>query len=152
MGALNDKPDYETGTGHLLNTAYEEAAQYARYTEAVLAALIQQPTQRLSVLSERIGSYRQPSGYLEQALFYYEQSVQISQALIAAEPDNPEFKNGLAISYAQLGVFYRDQKGDAEKARGYFQQCYDLWKAVMEAHPEYAEFRKNLEWAERALE
>ena len=62
------------------------------------------------------------------------------------------FKNGLAISYSQLGRFYRDQKADKEKAKQHFEQCYRLWQELAEAYPAYVEFGNNLAWAKNALE
>ena len=52
---------------------------------------------------------------LEKALSYYEQCNQLEKELYEAYPQNVSFKNGLAISYSQLGRFYRDQKTDRTK-------------------------------------
>jgi hypothetical protein len=60
-----------------------------------------------------------------------------------------EFKNGLAISYSQLGRFYMDQKGDKTKAKQSFEQCYRLWQKLAAA---YVEFGNNLAWAKNALD
>jgi hypothetical protein len=62
------------------------------------------------------------------------------------------FKNGLAISYSQLGRFYRDQKIDKAKARQNFEQCFRLLQELAEAYPAYVEFGNNLAWAKSALD
>jgi len=88
---------------------------------------------------------------LDKALAYYEDDLQLTKELYAAYPNNVSFKNGLAISYSQLGRFFRDQKGDKQKAMEYFQQCHALWKELSEAYPAYVEFNNNFNWAKNAL-
>jgi hypothetical protein len=45
-------------------------------------------------------------GDLEQALTFFEQYHQLEKELHEAFPQNVDFKNGLAISYAKLGDTY----------------------------------------------
>lgn len=102
VDVLNEKLKYEFGTGHLLNVTYSEALHFSRYAETVFANL-PEPGWNLRVLTERIGSFHQTTGNLEQALSFYEASMQVNKALCASEPENADFKNGLAISYLKLG-------------------------------------------------
>ncbi|MBK7873891.1 MAG: hypothetical protein IPJ74_26170, partial [Saprospiraceae bacterium] len=71
--------------------------------------------------------------------------------LYEAFPNNVGFKNGLAVSYSQLGVFYRDRIKDKQKATFYLQQCYTLLEELATAYPAYVEFQHNFEWAKKAL-
>ncbi|MBK8654542.1 MAG: hypothetical protein IPN20_11685 [Haliscomenobacter sp.] len=73
------------------------------------------------------------------------------KALHDSYPQKVDFKNGLAISYSQLGWFYRDKMNDSGKAKPYFQKCYDIWKELSERFPDYQEFIGNYEWAKRQL-
>lgn len=91
-------------------------------------------------------------GNLDQALTFFGKYNQLKKELYESYPQNVGFKNGLAVSYSKLGVFYRDQKKDKAKAEPYFEQCHALWKELTEAHPAYVEFQRNFEWAKKALE
>ncbi|MFN0202857.1 MAG: hypothetical protein ACKVTZ_15145, partial [Bacteroidia bacterium] len=75
----------------------------------------------------------------------------LGKELYEAYPANVSFKNGLAVSYAKLGVFCRDNLKEKDKARAYFQQAEGLWQALVADAPLYVEFRNNLEWVQNVL-
>ncbi|MFN0036715.1 MAG: tetratricopeptide repeat protein [Saprospiraceae bacterium] len=75
----------------------------------------------------------------------------MNKELYKAFPQNVDFKDGLAVSYSQLGRFFRDQKNDTEKARSFFKQCHELWKELANDFPAFVEYQNNLKWVQKAL-
>ena len=100
----------------------------------------------------KLGETHFALGNLDRALGFFEERSRLGKELYEAYPNNVSFKNGLAVSYSQLGRFYRDQKKDKAKAKPYFEQCYALWHELAEAYPAYVEFGTNLAWAKNALD
>ncbi|NUO03390.1 MAG: ATP-binding protein, partial [Saprospiraceae bacterium] len=131
VDALNEKLDYEAGVGHFLNATYSEASHFVRYAEAVFANL-PEPDWDLQVLTERIGRFHQTTGNLEQALSFYEALMQVDKLLCASDPDNADFKNGLAVSYERLGSI-QSALGNLEQALTFFEQYNQLEKELYEA-------------------
>ncbi|GAB4423191.1 MAG: hypothetical protein OHK0039_39690 [Bacteroidia bacterium] len=109
------------------------------------------PDYGLGLLCKRMARYHTTTGNLEQALFFQEKGTEIWLALLAAEPDNVNFKNGLATSYLPLGQLHRDQLKDRVKARAYIQQGYALYEGLVRNSPDHQVFKKNYEWAKVAL-
>lgn len=145
INTLIDKLAYEPGTGNFINARYAEAAMYASYAATVVSH-VAAANKKLAILCERIASYHNTTGNLDMALGFFEDETEFFKELYAADPNNVSFKNGLAVSYSQLGRFYRDKKADKEKARQNFEQCYRLWQELAVACPAYVEFGKNLAW------
>ena len=81
---------------------------------------------------------------MEQARGFYEQDLQLTKELYAAYPTNVEFKNGLAVSYYQLGGFSLEHQQDPDKACAYFQQAEGLWLELVRDAPQVAKFRQFL--------
>ncbi len=140
---LVEKLDYEGGTGHFLNATYDEALLFARYGEAVVAAFLEQPNSDLSILGERIGNYYITTGNIERGLYFFDKKVQIDQALLAANPVNPDFKNGLAVSYSKLGETHT-ALGNLPQALRFFQNDIELSKELHEAYPQNVSFKNGL--------
>ncbi len=151
INVLIEKLEYEPGTGHFLKASYVDAALYANYAATVVSH-VAEADEDLAILCERIGNYHQTTGNLDRALGFFEGRSRLGKELYEAYPNNVSFKNGLAVSYSQLGRFYRDQKKDNAKAKPYFGQCYGLWQELAEAYPAYVEFGTNLAWAKNALD
>ncbi len=146
---LNEKLDYETGSGHLLNASYEEAALFARYAETVVQG-IGVPGYDLGILCERIASYYTTTGDLGRALLFQEKYLIINRALLAAEPDNAAFKNGLAISYEKLGETH-SSLGNLSQAMAFFEQANQLEKELQKDYPENMDFKHGLAISYRKL-
>jgi len=149
--ALIDKLDYDPETGHLLNTDYLSGAFYARYAESVAESL-ECARHEIAVLNEYIGMFYRTTGQLEKALSFFEKGAALSEELYEAHPENVTFKNGLAISYAKLGVFSRDQRSDRAEARRWFEKAEALWAELATSFPAYAEFQQNWGMVKRDLE
>jgi hypothetical protein len=88
---------------------------------------------------------------LEQALRFFEDVLKLIKPLYAASPQNVEFKNGLAISYAKLGVFARDHQQDSASAKSYFKQAEILWMELVRDAPQYVKFPTSLSLVQNAL-
>lgn len=142
IDVLNKKLAYQAGVGHFLNASYFEALVFARYAEAALASSLK-PDSKLSVLADRVGRYYQTTGNLERALFFYNKGAQIDEALCSAEPNNSEFKDGLAISYSKLGETY-GSLGNLKQALTFFKKQNQLAAELHTAHPQDLSFKKGL--------
>ncbi|MEM1325691.1 MAG: NB-ARC domain-containing protein, partial [Bacteroidota bacterium] len=132
---------YEFGTGHLLNATYEEGRLYARYGANVIDVL-EEPSYALSVLTERVARYYNTVGNIALALTYFEAMLRNDQQLLTQAPENPTYKNGLAISYQYLG---RTQSalGNLEDALTFYQQFNQLAQELQHDFSDNVEF-KNL--------
>ncbi|MEL7192284.1 MAG: hypothetical protein AAFO96_07590, partial [Bacteroidota bacterium] len=87
---------------------------------------------------------------LEKALEYYEKDLALTEELYASYPQHVGFKNGLAISYIQLGSEWVNQQ-DLEKGRDYYQQAEALYLELVQDAPQFVAYRKNLEWVQEKL-
>ena len=144
IATLTEKLEYEPGTGHLPNISYDKGTLYTRYAETLYcgtAFLLQ--NEKISPLLDRIGNFHKTTGNLDKALTFFDERSRLGKELYEAYPQNVSFKNGLAISYAKLGVFNRDKRGDATKARRHFEQAEALWAELVKSYPAYAEFQRN---------
>jgi len=63
-----------------------------------------------------------------------------SETLLTKNPDNVEFKNGLAISHVKLG----EVAPEASEKQAHYQKAEQLWIELTEAFPEYAQFQSFL--------
>jgi tetratricopeptide (TPR) repeat protein len=103
------------------------------------------------LLCQNIGQYYAEMGNLDRALFFYIKYSQLSKQLLDTEPNNSDFKNGLAISYSKLGSFYHYKKPDLTKARYYYEACEKLFSELATMFSMYIEFKNNLAWVEGRL-
>src|SRR5204863_279995 len=86
------------------------------------------------------------SGDAEKALGYFQRDLEISEALLRANPDSAEAARDVAISLDQLGEFLasRGQAGDAEKALGHFQRSLEVRETLLTANPNSAETARDV--------
>jgi tetratricopeptide (TPR) repeat protein len=96
-----------------------------------------------SILLERLGSYFQTTGDLEQAKKMYERYSDVMQKLHKDYPDDEDYKNGLAISYSKLGDTHASL-GDLDKALQYFEDDLKLTKELYEADKKNVGFKNGL--------
>ena len=94
----------------------------------------------MAISFEKLGSTHTSLGNLDKALKYFEDETVLFEELYEANPQNVGFKNGLAISYSKLGLFYRDEKEEQNKAFEYFQKAKRLWDALVQDFPSYIKF------------
>ncbi|OQY01087.1 MAG: hypothetical protein B6I26_05680 [Desulfobacteraceae bacterium 4572_130] len=77
--------------------------------------------------------------------------MKLTKELYNSNPEDINFKNNLAISYYNLGMFYKDKKDGKNKALLFFQKAEKLWKDLVENFPDYIEFKKNLKKLNKEL-
>ena len=92
---------------------------------------------------KRIGDTYSALGNLKQALAFFEQYNDLAKELHLAFPQNPEFKNELAISYRKLGSMHSDM-GNLNEALTFFGKYNDLEKELNQASPKNQEFKNAL--------
>ncbi|MCC5944766.1 MAG: hypothetical protein JJT94_07500 [Bernardetiaceae bacterium] len=130
-----DNPNY-----HQEN--YKYSTLYSRYAESVVSYFAE-PNSRFSILCERIGSFYQTTGNLSQALHFYKKYENLAQKLVTQNPDSPDFKNSLAISYEKLGQT-QVSLGNLGEALGYFEKYNQLEKELYAAYPTNVSFKNSL--------
>ena len=121
---------------------YAHSTIYARYAEAVISRW-GTPYFSLGNLSRQLGGFYTDLGNLSEALAHYEKYNDIFAGLNKANPSNPDFKNGLAISYSTLGSTH-SSLGDLDKALRYYEQYNTLKKELYEAYPSNVGFKNGL--------
>jgi hypothetical protein len=99
VGRLNHLLEPESGSGHLGNTEYQDAALYARFAEHLLK-WVEKPSYAASMLYERSGHYYETIGDLIKALAFYRGMSRIAEKLLNIDSINTDYKNYLAISYS----------------------------------------------------
>ena len=121
---------------------YRQAAVFARLGEAVIFS-IPTPDRNVGILCQNIGNYHSDTGNLSSAMKAYQKMSNIRIAQCAAEPDNADFKNGLAVSYSKLGETH-SALGDLPQALGYFETETKLFEELHEAFPQHVGFKNGL--------
>ncbi|MFA5985106.1 MAG: tetratricopeptide repeat protein [Methylococcaceae bacterium] len=142
INGLVEQLDYESGTGHIINNDYQQAALYVRYAESVVKA-IPSAEKGLAFLCERLGNFFKATGNLRQALGYFEEETELFKTLYEAYPNHVEFKNGLAVSYSKLGATHA-ALGNLDQALGYFEEGLKLSQDLYAAYPNHVEFKNGL--------
>jgi tetratricopeptide (TPR) repeat protein len=99
--------------------------------------------EELALLCHNLGIYHSSIGDIVRSLTAYEKMYTIFQKLHESDIDNPEFKNGLAISYSKLGQTH-SELGNLEKALNYFEKDIELSKELYEAYPQNVSFKNGL--------
>lgn len=138
INSLVEKLHHET----IQEENYAYSMVFAHYGETVLAAF-EAPDVQMFVLCQNIGNYYTATGNLASALYFYQKYRHISQQLLGAEPNNPDFKNRLAISYEKLGDTH-SALGHLDKALGFFQERSKLGKELYEAYPKHVSYKNGL--------
>ncbi|NTW55315.1 MAG: tetratricopeptide repeat protein [Chlorobaculum sp.] len=140
--ALIEMLEYESATGHLLNTSYLSGALYARYAEIAIEYL-ESARYEKRLLNNRIGIFYRTTGQLEKALSFLEKSTRLFEKLYESDRSNSIFKNALSASYLHLGDTYT-LFGQLEKALSYFEQFNQLLEELCESNQEDVEFKLGL--------
>ena len=94
----------------------------------------------VSASLQRLGGFlakRGQAGDAEKALGYYTRHLEISEALLKANPGSAQAARDVSVSLYRLGgsLAMRGQVGDAEKALGYFTRSLDLADGLLKANP-----------------
>ncbi len=121
---------------------YQRATQYARYAETLLLSLNQNDDD-LATLCQNIGIFHSETGDLSKAMQAYQSMADIQSALLLENPDNADFKNGLAISYSKLGQT-QAALGNLDKALTFYEDETQLFEELYEAYPNNVSFKNGL--------
>ncbi|MBL7805393.1 MAG: NB-ARC domain-containing protein [Saprospiraceae bacterium] len=120
---------------------YQQAAVFARLGEAVVQTL--PIDDDVAILCQNIGQYHKDTGNLSGMMLYYQKMRDILTALCETEPDNANFKNGLAISYAKLGNT-QTALGNLDRALTFFQEYNQLENELYDAYPQNVAVKNSL--------
>lgn len=135
-----DNPDYHKDN-------YKYTSLYAHYAESItkdfsyFQNLIKQ--QYISMLLERVGSFYKTTGNLQKALDFYTRANELDKTLYRQYPDDPVYKNGLAISYSKLGETH-SLLGNLDKALDFFTDETQLFEELYAAYPNNVGFKNGL--------
>jgi tetratricopeptide (TPR) repeat protein len=69
--------------------------------------------------------------------------LEVSDHRMALQPDDPEARGQLAVTYSQVGNV-ASARGDAAQATLYYQRAVDLHTAIVQAAPNHTTARRNL--------
>jgi tetratricopeptide (TPR) repeat protein len=105
--------EYQTTSGHLTNSEYQDANLFTRFTDNFLK-WIEETSHASSILYERTGRYYETYGDLAKALMFYQDVTgllaQLHQDQPQPQPQHSDFKNSLAVSLYKLGDYYQKKK------------------------------------------
>ncbi|WP_217427406.1 hypothetical protein, partial [Sphaerotilus uruguayifluvii] len=82
----------------------------------------------------------------EQALRYFQRSLQVREDLLRANPDSAQAARDVSVSLNKLADFLRarGQAGDAEQALRYFQRSLQVREDLLRANPDSAQAARDL--------
>jgi tetratricopeptide (TPR) repeat protein len=141
VAKLIDKLAHETGSGHLINASYADAADYCRHGET--ATIWLPGDYNLAVLHGHIGRYHLTIGNSDKALRAFTECHTVMAALHQREPDNLDVKNGLAVACQYLGNTHTTL-GDLQQALRWYQDYHRLAQALHAASLGHLDFKNNL--------
>jgi tetratricopeptide (TPR) repeat protein len=114
-----------------------------RYAESASTALKAQPGVETLILLNTVGDFYSKSGDLNSAMRSFDEMRAVAQELATTTPENPDFKNGLAISYSKLGQTHA-ALGQLDKALEFYQNYNQLEKELHKDYPNQVSFKNNL--------
>ena len=81
------------------------------------------------------------AGDAEQALGHYQRSLEVSERLLAANPESAQAARDVSVSLSKLADFLasRGLAGDAEQALGHYQRSLEVSERLLAANPEWAQ-------------
>ena len=102
-----------------------------------------QASRDVSASLERFGGFlasRAMPGDAEKALGHYEQSLEISERLLVANPESAQAARDVSLSLNKLGdiLASRGLPGDSEKALGHYERSLEIRERLLVANPESA--------------
>ena len=90
-------------------------------------------------------------GDLSKALEYYEKYIKLKIELHEEYPQNVGLKNGLAIAYYKIGMFYKDYKNSRRRAYNYFQESEKILVDLLRDMPQSTIFSSFLDQVEKRM-
>ncbi len=121
------------------------------YKKALDIFVANQDSANIAISYSKLGETHSSLGNLDKALRFFEERSRLGKELYAAYPQNVSFKNGLAISYAKLGVFNQEQLKNNNKARFYFEKAEQIWIELVKDAPQYVKYQDFLKKVQNIL-
>ncbi len=121
---------------------YKLTTLYSHYAESIITIFVE-PSPNIGMLCERIGHFYQTTGNLSKMLYFYEKCRETCEQLVNQNPENPDYKNGLAISFQNLGITHRSL-GNLDKALTYYEIYNKLKQELYAANPTNVNFKNGL--------
>ena len=97
----------------------------------------------IGLLYQHLGNYYQATGDISSAFAAYESMLTNFQSLTQLDPNNANYKNGLAISYSKLGDT-QAMLGNLVQALQFFEKYRDLKKQLFDEFPNQVEYKNGL--------
>ena len=129
-------------------------SHYARSLELADALLAANPgsadaKRDVSVSLDRLGDFlatRAQSGDMDKALDCFTRSLEIDEALLAANPGSAQVTRDVSVSLSKLGDFLatREQPGDEDKALDHFTRSFDMKEKLLAANPGSAQAKRDV--------
>ncbi|MCP5064525.1 MAG: tetratricopeptide repeat protein [Ignavibacteriae bacterium] len=142
------RPMIEKITSHLAGDEILHREQFlftqllVRYAISIVNTISYQ-TYEFGELYHNLGQYHTYTGEITLSLTVYKKMFTIFKESSEKEPNNIDFKNGLAISYEKLGETHT-ALGNLDKALTYFEKDLELTKELYEAYPQNVSFKNGL--------
>jgi Flp pilus assembly protein TadD len=97
------------------------------------------------ILLNTVGDFYSKSGDLNSAMRSFDEMRAVAQELATTTPENPDFKNALAISYSKLGQTHI-ALGKLDKALEFYQKDTTNLntKELYQEYPNQVEFKNGL--------
>ena len=88
----------------------------------------------LSICLNRLGDVERAAGNVEAALAHYLESVKVSKALAATDPNNAEWQRQVSVGLDRLGIVQR-QSGDVKAALSTFSESLRIARVLADRDP-----------------
>ena len=121
---------------------YKHTLIYNNYAVCVVSYINIKNSNIKGILYERIGSFYQMKGNLNEAFLMFEEAKSVYLFLLEKDPNNSSFKNGLAMLYGKLGGVC-EVLGDLKRALVFLKKYDDLIKQLYEEYPESIDFKNG---------
>jgi tetratricopeptide (TPR) repeat protein len=108
-----------------------------------------QASRDVSVSLERLANFlarRGQPGDADLALGHYQRSLEVSERLLAANPDSAQAARDVSVSLNKLADFLasRGQPGDADLALGHYQRSLEVRERLLAANPDSAQAARDV--------
>jgi len=127
----------------------EEALRIYQAAESVLLPIYnQQPNnvdylKYMGILYERIGTVYESEQYIEEALWSFEESMELRQKLLERSPFNTEFLRESAVSHEKMADVFKNQN-QLDRSLHHYMQAHSLFYRLAEADPENSLAQRSL--------
>ncbi len=98
----------------------------------------------------KIGDVLSAQGRLDDAVAAYRASLEIAEALAAADPSNAGWQYDVALSLERVGLVAA-QKGERDDALGAYRRGLGIMERLVTLAPDHAAFARDRAWFEARI-